>query len=94
MNLLKDATLAVEPRLGVPYSGFLSREKTFVNFMCLGQFVEVFSAKIYFQAIRYRASERGGIPVITNIKATVEKATLGSGGDGGDRTGSTCGGCG
>ena len=28
MNLLKDATLAVEPRLGVPYSGFLSREKT------------------------------------------------------------------
>ena len=28
MNLLKDATLAVEPRLGVPYSGFLLREKT------------------------------------------------------------------
>ena len=28
VNLLKDATLAVEPRLGVPYSGFLSREKT------------------------------------------------------------------
>ena len=28
MNLLKNATLTVEPRLGVPYSGFFSREKT------------------------------------------------------------------
>ena len=33
-------------------------------------------------------------PVITDIKATVESATLGSGGDGGGRTGSNCGGCG
>ena len=28
MNLLKDAMLAVEPRLGIPYSGLLSWEKT------------------------------------------------------------------
>ena len=34
------------------------------------------------------------IPVITDIKATVERAMLGSVGDGGDRTGSNCGGSG
>ena len=34
---------------------FLSREKTFVNF------AKVFSAKIYFQAIRYHASGRGAL---------------------------------
>ena len=33
-------------------------------------------------------------PVITDIKETVERATLGSGGDGGGRTGSNCRGCG
>ena len=33
-------------------------------------------------------------PVITDIKATVERAMLGSGGDGGGRTGSNCGGFG
>ena len=33
-------------------------------------------------------------PVITDIKATVERATLGSGGDGGVRTGRNCGGYG
>ena len=32
MNLLKDAMLVVEPTLGVPYSGFLLREKTFCEF--------------------------------------------------------------
>ena len=52
MNLLKYATLAVEPRLGVPYSMFLSWEKTFKNFAFLWRLVKVFSAKIYFQAIR------------------------------------------
>ena len=40
-------------------SGFLSREKSFANFAFLWQFVKVFSVKIYFQAIRYRASGRG-----------------------------------
>ena len=43
----------------LPYSGFLSREKTFVNSTFLWQFVKILSAKIYFQAIRYRASGRG-----------------------------------
>ena len=35
----------------VPYSGFLSWEKTFANFSFLCNFADVFSAKIYFQAI-------------------------------------------
>ena len=43
------------------YSGFLSREKTFANFTFLWRFANVFSAKIYFQAIRYRASGRGAL---------------------------------
>ena len=30
-------------------------------------------------------------PVITDIRVTVERATLGSGGNGGGRTGSNCG---
>ena len=42
----------------IPYSEFLSREKTFANFAFLWRFANVFSAKIYinyFQAIiRYR----------------------------------------
>ena len=33
-------------------------------------------------------------PVITDIKATIQRAMLGSGGNGGGRTGSNCGGCG
>ena len=45
----------------LPYSGFLSREKTFANFTFLWRFVKVFSAKIYFQPIRYRASGRGAL---------------------------------
>ena len=42
-------------------SGFLSREKTFANFAFRWRFAKVFSAKIYFQAIRYRASGRGAL---------------------------------
>ena len=40
------------PNYYIPYSGFLSREKTFANFAFLWRFAKVFSAKIYFQAIR------------------------------------------
>ena len=60
MNLLKDATLAVEPRLGVLYSGFLSREKT-REFRVSVAIRESFSAKIYFQAIGYRISGCGAL---------------------------------
>ena len=48
----------------IPYSGFLSREQTFANFtslVSLWRFVKVFSAKFYFQAIRYRAGGRGAL---------------------------------
>ena len=45
----------------VPYSRILSREKTFANFAYLWRFTKVFSAKIYFQAIRYRASGCGAL---------------------------------
>ena len=45
----------------IPYSGFLSREKTFANFAFLCRFAKVFTAKIYFQSIRYRASGRGAL---------------------------------
>ena len=48
-------------RHALPYSGFLSREKTFANFAFLWRFARVFSAKIYFQVIRYRASGRGAL---------------------------------
>ena len=44
-----------------PYSGFLSREKTCANFGFSVAIREIFSAKIYFQAIRYRASGRGAL---------------------------------
>ena len=40
---------------------FLSREETFANFVFLWRFVKVFSAKIHFQAIRYRASGCGAL---------------------------------
>ena len=40
---------------------FLSREETFANFVFLWRFAKVFSAKIYFQAIRYRASGCGAL---------------------------------
>ena len=42
-------------------SGFLSREKTFENFTFLWQFAKVFSAKNFFQSIRYRASGHGAL---------------------------------
>ena len=46
----------------VPYSEFLSQEKTFfTNFAFLWRFEKVFSAKIYFQAIKYRASGCGAL---------------------------------
>ena len=45
----------------IPYSGFLSWEKTFANFAFLWRFAKVFSAKINFQAIRYRVSGRGAL---------------------------------
>ena len=47
MNLLKDAMMAVEHRLGVLYSW----RKLFANFAFLWRFAKVFSSKIYFQAI-------------------------------------------
>ena len=40
----------------LPYSGFLSREKTFVNFAFLWRFAKVFSAKIYFGLPQIRES--------------------------------------
>ena len=43
------------------YSMFLSREETFANFVFLWRFAKVFSVKIYFQAIRYRASGCGAL---------------------------------
>ena len=51
MNLLKDATLAVEPRLGVPYSGvFFAGENSRISRFCgdsrkssSKQFAKVFS---------------------------------------------------
>ena len=49
-------------------SGFLSREKTFANFAFLWRFARVFSAKIYFQAIRYRASGRGALGYCKSVK--------------------------
>ena len=61
MNFLKDVMLAVEPRLGISYSGLLCGRIFFSNFVFLWRFVKVFSAKIYFQAIRYRASGRGAL---------------------------------
>ena len=59
-NLLQSWTTHLQLIL-IPYSGFLSWEKTFENFAFLWRFVKVFSVKIYFQAIRYRASGRGAL---------------------------------
>ena len=51
----------LQSKLLIPYSGLLLWEKTFANFAFLWQFAKVFSTKIYFQAIRYRASGRGAL---------------------------------
>ena len=48
---------------------FLSREKTFANLAFLWQFAKVFCAKIYFQAIRYRASGCGALGYRKFVKA-------------------------
>ena len=44
-----------------PYSGFLSREKTFANFGFSVAICKIFSTKTCFQAISYRASGRGAL---------------------------------
>ena len=50
MNILKDAMLAVEPKLGVYTVSFAG--ENFREFRFSVAIREVFSAKIYFQAIR------------------------------------------
>ena len=60
-HIVHTAILSYLPATVIPNSGFLSREKTSANFQFLWRFVKVFSAKIYFQAIRYRASGHGAL---------------------------------
>ena len=59
---------------GISYSGFLSREKTFANFEFLWRSTKVLSAKIYFQAIRYRVSGRGALGYCKFAKLSPRKS--------------------